>query len=309
MPFGFRRRAKTGPAALVRPVGVGRGAWQQHLRDPAAPLTEAVPGLSEYAASAGWTVVSGQPPLDDFEATFAHDALLALHGVHRDLDPRSAPGGGPNRYADTVTGTADDREFLLSNVSFTWSFLHGGEHPVAGSVCALKLGFLLPLLLVNPAGTEPFMRAMTKPVKVGRSDVDARFSMRSGHADYAAELLNAFADALVATENCSFLLEFGSLVSLSSSPFETVEQMRDRLLLMSRLASMIPVAVRSKYEVKVPVAQPGSEPLPPQDQERARRIVDALPADERRQLIARMRSEGPDAVISELLADPRWHDK
>lgn len=300
MPFGFKRRDREASRAAERPGGVSRGEWQEHLRDPTVPLTDPVPGLPEYGRSVGWAA-SPVPSLDDSALGFAHDMLMKLQGVVWQADPNTDPGGGPNRYADTFTGNVDGREFVVSNVSYTWSFLHGGEHPVAGSLCSVKLGFLLPLVLVNPRGSEPHMRAMTKPVKLGRADFDQRFEVRAGHVDYAAALLTPMADEILGRDDWAFFLEFANLVSVAAAPFRAVDEVTERIAVMSRLVELIPASVRDAYQVKTPPVEPGAAEVSPEDEQRARQMVDAMPADQRRELVARMRSEGPERVIRELL--------
>ena len=281
-------------------MGVSRSQWQQHLRDPAVPLTDPVPGVSEYGRSAGWTA-SPVPPLDDSALGFAHDMLMKLQGVSWQADPNTDPGGGPSRYADTFTGDVDGREFVVSNVSFTWSFIGGGEHPIAGALCSVKLGVLLPLVLVNPRRCQPHMRAMTKPVKLGRADFDQLFEVRSGHVEYATSLLTPMADEVLGRDDWAFFLEFANLVSITAAPFRTVDEVTDRIAVMSRLVGLIPASVRDAYEVKVAPQGPGSVEISPEDRQRARQMIDAMPTDQRRALVARMRSEGPEPVIRELL--------
>jgi len=227
--------------------------------------------------------------------------LMKLEGVLWQGDPNTDPGGGPSRYADTYTGTVDGWEFVVSNVSFTWSFLHGGEHPVAGALCSIKLDCVLPLLLVNPRGCRPHMRAMTTPVKLGRADFDDSFEVRSGHVDYAASLLTPMADEILGRHDWAFFLEFANLVSITPTPFRTVDEVARRISAMSRIVGLIPASVRDAYQVKAPPQRRDAVESSDADRERAREIIDALPADQRRALVARMRSEGPDDVIRDLL--------
>jgi hypothetical protein len=301
VPFWNKRHDDAPPAATERPAGVSRREWQEHLRDPSAPLSDPVPGLAEHAASAGWRAAASAA-LDESGADFAHDMLKKLNGLATTMDPHTTAGGGPNRYADSYAGAVDGRDFVLANVSFSVSHFRGGEQPLAGSLCSIKLGTLLPLALVNPRRCEPFFRALMKPVKLGRDDFDRQFDVRSGHPDYALALVSPMADLILQRDDWAFLLDFASLVSLSATPFRTVDDVTARVMLMSRLVSLIPEAVVSTYQVAVPrPAQEQSVELSPADQERGRRIVDALPPDQRRALIGRMRTEGPETVLRELL--------
>jgi len=273
------------------------------MRDPSIPLTDPVPGLPEYARSAGWTAELSGPQLDGSVAGFAHEMIMSLLGIPRMVD-FTPVGGGPNRYADAFSGQVDGRAFIVSNVSFTVSHVHGGERPVAGSLCSVGLGCLLPLVFITPHGREPAMRAMTKSVKLDRDDFDKRFEIRSGHPDYAVALVRPMADELLRRDDWAFYLEFANLVSLAVAPFVTVEDITARLAAMSRLISLIPTSVREAYEVKLP---PASTPdmITAQDHERAKQIIDALPVDQRRALFARIRSDGPEVVIRQLLDSNR----
>jgi len=84
----------------------------------------------------------------------------------------------------------------------------------------------------------------------------------------------------------------------------TVEDVTGRLAAMSRLISLIPTSVREAHEAKLP---PASSPdmITAQDRERAKQIIDALPVEQRRALFARIRSDGPEAVIREVLDSNR----
>lgn len=299
MPFWNKRQDDAPADAARRPAGVSRRDWQEHLRDPSAPLSDPVPGLADHAASAGWRAASA-PALEESGADFAHDMLKKLNGIATTMDPQTTAGGGPNRYADAYTGAVDGRDFVVANVSFSVSHAHGGERPLAGSLCSIRLGALLPLAFVNPRRCEPFFRALMKPVKLGREDFDRRYEVRSGHPDYALALLSPMADLILQRDDWAFLLDFASLVSLSATPFQTVDDVTGRVTLMSRLVSLIPEAVVSTHRVAVPPPAQDVE-LSAADQERGRRIVEALPPDRRRALIGRMRTEGAESVIRELL--------
>ena len=157
------------------------------------------------------------PAFDVSVTTFVHDMLKHLYGVP-DMVAFTPVGGGPNRYADSFRGQSDGHDFVVTNVSFTVSHRRGGEQPLVGSVCVMGIGSLLPLALVQPRNCEPFMRAMTKEVQLGSADFEQRFHARSGHADYAIELLTPMIDDLVRREDWALYLEFANLVSLPPRP-------------------------------------------------------------------------------------------
>jgi len=291
MPFGFGRR-KTAPQQ-----GVADGT-------DALPLTDPVGGVGEYARSAGWTGPLTDPGLDQSALQFAHDMLKHLYGVP-DSVTFTPVGGGPNRYADAFAGQLDGHDFVFTNVSFTVSHLHGGEQPLLGSLCAMEIGAVIPLVLVQPSKCEPFMRAMTKEVKIGRPDFDDRFRVRSGHPDYAVELITPLTDELLRRDDWAFFVEFANLICVTPEPFRTVADITERLESMQRLTHLIPAAVLEAYAVKtITTPSPDAASLSDADRDRAKQIIDSMPRAQRQELIARMRTEGPETVIREVLDNP-----
>jgi hypothetical protein len=301
MPFWSRGEAADEPEATGRPPGARRSDWQRHLADPSVALTDPVPDLGSTAAAAGWVLGPADPGLDPSASEFVHDMVLKLHRVASLPDPNLATGGGPNRYADTVSGVVDGRPFVAGNVSFTWSFYHGGEHPVSGSFCSVGLGGLLPLAMVQPRGCEPHQRSMTKRATLGRPDFDGRFEVRSGHPDYAVALVSPLADELLRRDDWSLFVEFTDLVTVAAQPFTTAGELAERVATVSRMVALVPPDVWTEYEVRTPVAGPGPVELSPEDLERAQAAMQSLSAEERKEVVARIMTEGRDAVLRDLL--------
>ena len=265
----------------------------------------AVVGLPVHAAAAGWEGPLGDPGFDQSTRDYLHRMLEYLSGIRDSVDPASTQGGAGNTYADAYRVTIEDRDVVVANLSFTVSHLHGGERLLAGSVGVAPLGCILPLVLVNPRSSDPYMRAMTKPVKLGRDDFDRHFEVRSGHPEYAQQLLGPMADVLLTRDDWAFYLEFARLVSISAAPFQTVDEVTQRVATLGSLVSLIPASVREQYELKLPpMSPPAAAELSATDRQRAQAMMDAMTPDQRRATVARMRTEGPEAVIRDLLAGP-----
>jgi hypothetical protein len=266
---------------------------------PAGEIT-AVGALSEHARAAGWEGPLADPGFHQATRDYLHQMLESLAGIHH--DPALPEGGSGNSYTDAYRVASERGDAVVANLSFTVSHPHGGDRLLAGSVCVIPLGCVLPLVLINPRTSDPYMRAMTKSVKLDRVDFDRTFEVRSGHPEYAAALLAPMADTILRRNDWAFCLEFALLASIAPVPFESIEEMMDRLATMQSLVSSIPVSVREQYAVKVPpVAAGAAAELSTADREHAKQLIDAMPPEQRRDLIARMRTEGPEAIIRALL--------
>ena len=99
-----------------------------------------------------------------------------------------------------------------------------------------------------------------------------------------------------------FYLEFAQLVSVCRAPFATVADVSDRVSAMLTLTCAIPPDARAQYQVARPTAPPGPSLDTPENRQRLRAIMDAMPPDQRRVLMTRLRTEGPNAVFGELLS-------
>jgi hypothetical protein len=275
------------------PAGPGRDA-------EIAPL----PGLAEYAARAGWAGPLEDPGFSQGTTGYVHDMLRNLWGGGG-FEPWVAGASAP-RYGNTYRGQLQGREFVVTNVFVTMARNTAGAGPGInrpGSACVMQLGDLLPSLTVNLRNRQDYQYRLTEPVRLGIADFDHRFEVRSGHPDFAARAVYPMIPVLMSRDDWVFYLEFAQLVSVCRAPFTTVADVTDRVGAMLTLASAIPPDVRDQYQVARPTAPPDPGLDTPANRQRLRAIMDAMPPDQRRALMTRLRAEGPNVVFGELLGE------
>jgi hypothetical protein len=286
------------------PLHFGRADRSPAGQDRAAELA-LVPGLGDHAARAGWQGPLADPGFDRGTTGFVHDMMRNMWGGSGSRYNVELPGASPPRYGNSYRGQASGHDFVVTNVFVTMvNNFPGAGFGInrAGSVCSMDLGCLLPSLTVNLRNRQGYQHAMTQQVKLGDRDFDHRFEVRSGHPDFAARLLAPMVSVLMSRDDWVFYLEFARLISLSTVPLENVADVAGRVAAMLSLVSAIPADVRAQYEVARPAdvaPDPGLDT--PENRARIQAVMQQLPADQRRQLMGRLRTEGPNAVFRELL--------
>jgi hypothetical protein len=129
VPFGFRHRiversAAIGPPGRSSAAVTGSNTCETRRYRSPIPFRGSPPTPRPRAGHR-----ARPEALSGSGAEFVHDMLLKQHGVSSLPDPNLSVCGGPNRYAHALADVVNWRELLVGNVSFTWSFFHGGEHP------------------------------------------------------------------------------------------------------------------------------------------------------------------------------------
>jgi hypothetical protein len=184
-------------------------------------------------------------------------------------------GASAPRYGNTYRGQLQGREFVVTNVFVTMARNTAGAGPGInrpGSVCVMQLGDLLPSLTVNLRDRPDYQYHLTRLVRLGVAEFDHRFDIRSGHPDFAARAVYPMSRG-----DWVFYLEFAQLASVCRAPFATVADVSDRVSAMLTLASAIPPDVRAQYQVARPTAPPGPGLDTPENRQRLRAIMDAMP--------------------------------
>jgi hypothetical protein len=243
-------------------------------------------------------VVNPDPGFD----TSLHDYVQHMVGY---LWGAQRPGGGsPNEtrsfgvdYFDVLRGAA----FTAANVT---CHLQGAYEPFdrPGSVVVAPIvGPLLPLTQVSPARHEMYEYAASQPVALADAEFNRRFRVRSGHPDFAATVIAAWVPYISQRDDWAFLLYFNQLVCVSSTAFDPGGEMGRRGAELAALVAGIPPWVGQQWGVAAGHGPTDAQLLTPENQARAKAIVDAMPREQRQQLIAQIRAEGADAVFRRLL--------
>ncbi|MGE5286582.1 MAG: hypothetical protein ACM3ML_05135 [Micromonosporaceae bacterium] len=276
------------------PAGPGRDA-------EIAPL----PGLAEYAARAGWTGPLADPGFADGTTDYVHNMMRNLWGGSGGPVP-SLPGASAPRYGNTCRGSLEGSEFAVTNVFVTMMNNYAGAGPGInrpGSVCVMQLGDLLPSFTINLRNREDYQYHLSKPVRLGVAEFDHRFDVRSGHPDFAARAIYPMIPVVMRRDDWVFYLEFAQLVSVCRTPFTAVDEVTDRISAMLTLTRAIPPDVRAQHQVARPTAPPDPSLDTPGNRQRLQAIMAKMPPDQRRALVTRLRTEGPNAVFRELLGE------
>ena len=269
---------------------------------------DTVPDLSRYAAGAGWVGPLPDPGFGDTSLDYARNMIGHLWGSGTSGMPIMKLLAISARYFDIYRGEANGHQFTVANVAVLLRGDYnraglGAEHP--GSVCSVQLpaGTLFPLLQVGPRNRERYMWAMSEPVSTSNAVFDKQFEVRSGHPDYAAALVTPMIPTMTSHDDWAFFVELNQLMCVSSTPFTQTAEVVDRVDTLTKLVASIPPDIGARYGVAVPVAaqEPDRDLDTPENRARIKVIMDAMPADQRRELMTRLRTEGPAVVFRELL--------
>ena len=91
---------------------------------------------------------------------------------------------------------------------------------------------------------------------------------------------------------------------MSTAQLSSPDEVMERVATVTDLVDALPRDVLDAERVEMPPAfSPGAEAEldTPENRQRVRAYMDSLPKDERRLVMARMRNEGPEAVIRDIL--------
>jgi hypothetical protein len=291
------------------PLGFGRhdGRGEPPSQAGGAPVVT-VPDLGRYATGAGWIGPLPDPGFDDTTLDYVRNMIGHLWGSGTSGMPNPKMLAASARYTDIYRGEANGHQFTVANVAvlLVGDYIRSGpgaEHP--GSVCSVQLGgrYLLPLLQVGPRNRERYMRLLIEPVPTSNAAFDKQFEVRSGHADYATELVTPMIPTMMSRDDWAFFVEFNQLVCVTSTAFTQTSEVVNLVDTLTKLVASIPPGIGARYGVAALAAAPAPDPDldTPENRARIKVIMDAMPTEQRRELMTRIRAEGPAVVFRELL--------
>lgn len=291
------------------PLGFGRHdeRGEPPLQAGGAPL-DTVPDLSRYATGAGWVGPLPDPGFRDTSLDYVRNMIGHLWGSGTSGMPVPKMLAVSARYTDVYRGEANGHQFTVANVTVLlrgdyYRAGPGAEHP--GSACSVQLpvGYLLPLLQVGPRNRERYMWSMSEPVSTSNAAFNKQFEVRSGHPDYATALVTPMVPTMMTRDDWAFFVELNQLMCVSSTPFAQTGEVVNLVDTLTKLVASIPPDISARYGVAIPVAapEPDRDLDTPENRARIKAIMDAMPAEQRRELMTRMRAEGPAIVFRELL--------
>jgi len=252
-------------------------------------------------------------PFDGFIADYVRQGVGLLWGAWPDQSPE------PDKVVAATAGYADVWRGQFGGYDVTWArvfcLIRGGyqgagpgvERP--GSVCAIRVpllgaaaaapghpGRLLPALTIGPRNRMQYPLPLAHRVRMPDEEFSRHFEVQSAHEDYAVALVTALMAGLRRHDDRAFLMYLDTFVAVSADQPDP----RTRIAEVIDLVGAIPAEVVERFGVAAVPPRPSRE-LSDAERTRAKAIIDAMPPEQRRATIARLRTEGPDAVFAELL--------
>lgn len=252
-------------------------------------------------------------PFDGFIADYVRQGVGLLWGAWTDQSAE------PDKVVAATASYADVWRGQFGGYDVTWArvfcLIRGGyqgagpgvERP--GSVCAVRLptlgaaaaapghpGRLLPNLAIGPRNRMHYPVPLAHRVLMPDDEFNRHFDVRSTHEEYAVALVTPLMAGLRRHDDWGFLMTLDTLVAISADQPDPGTRIAEVL----ELVQAIPPDVVMRFGVAA-VPPPATRQLSDADRARAKAIVDAMPPAQRMALIARLRTEGPDAVFAELL--------
>jgi hypothetical protein len=143
-------------------------------RLPTSTARGEIPGLAELAASRGWKSVEGEP-FDGGVTRNLWRLNFALYGQREPLSPSvSSPvADRPSTYHETYEGSLEGRRLVVTNHSTNIAQLRIYDFE-AIAVCAVELGTISPVMLVQPRAL-PLIARHVPTTESGDAAFDERF--------------------------------------------------------------------------------------------------------------------------------------
>jgi hypothetical protein len=254
-------------------------------------------------------------PFDGLTADFVRQGIGLLWGAWTDQSQEpDKVVAATARYTDVWRGQSGGHDVTWAHVfCLIKGNYHGGpgvERP--GSACAVRLaslgaaaaapghpGRLLPLLAIGPHNHMQYPLPLAHRVPMPDEDFNRHFEVSSAHHDYAVALVTPLMAGVQRRDNWAFLMCFDTLVAVSADqpdPGSRIAEVID-------LVSAIPPDVVAGFGVAaVPPQAESHRELSDAERTKAKAIIDEMTPEQRRAIIARLRTEGPDAVFAELLS-------
>lgn len=139
------------------------------MRHPWDPI----PGLAAAATGQGWQPAGDRPFAGHLESP-VHEISRCMYGA-----PRGGPADdfpvSPTFYTDAYRGTISGRAVVVANA---WTTIgpampFGKSGTKGTAVCAVEVGGLLPVAVIQPRQFRPMFRLLVRPA--GDPALDERF--------------------------------------------------------------------------------------------------------------------------------------
>src|SRR5262249_9954344 len=142
-----------------RPVSL----FKRRAPAPSSSTEEPEPwDLADLARSRGWAPIEGAPfdggvTSNLWRLNFALYGLPGPHGV----GVAHSPGPRPSSDHQSYRGTVEDRRIVVTNHQTNIALLESYDFKSV-AVCAIELGTIAPIVLVEPRGVPSIARQLTR---------------------------------------------------------------------------------------------------------------------------------------------------
>src|SRR5437588_4678471 len=211
-------------------------------RDTGPSWDSEVTGLAELAESRGW-----QPVKEDPFSPRLRDIVQRLHWP---LDGRRYPGAllrpaaTPSipLYSNAYRGSYEDRGVVVANCAVNIGSRTIKQYEMVNTaVCAVELGSLSPIMLLQTAQQPPVERFPTTPT--GNPEFDDRFSLALSPGLDSQVITPELQQRLMAHEDWAFAGDQYWLACVSRGSFRSAEDVTHRLDEMMSVISAFPTSV------------------------------------------------------------------
>jgi len=250
-----------------------------------------IPGMTEYAASQGWTGPATDPGAETKGmGDYVQEMMGNLSGnprsVRSDTDIRVS---GP-LWGNLHSGSSNGRKLMVGNV-----WMGFGSEDCAGSVCVLHLNEMLPPLFVNLRRRQPYIRFGMKEMSFESEAFNRRFSVLALNREYAMDVITERTmEILMEREDWVFYLEFDRIVCLAMSSLESPQDYAARVDAVTRFAALIPHFVEQDRAAQMPTLPDGTviDLTDPSSREKVEAAFAKMSPQQQQELMAQARTQG-----------------
>lgn len=216
------------------------GLFKRRL--PTSTAKGETPGLVELAAARGWTSVDGHP-FDGGVTRNLWRLNFALYGQRVPGSPgvSSPVADRPSTYHETYEGTVEGRRLVVTNHSTDIAQLRVHDFE-AVAVCAVELGTISPIMLIEPRAL-PLIARHVPTTASGDAAFDERFVTILAPTMSAEVLTDDVRRLVMARDDWALLGTESSLLSVSKGRYESADEIARRIDDTMAIVHAFPTAI------------------------------------------------------------------
>ena len=197
-------------------------------RLPTSTAKGEIPGLADLAASRGWKPVDGEP-FDSGVTSNLWRLNFALYGQREPLSPgiSSPVGDRPSTYHETYEGSLEGRRLVVTNHSTNIAQLRIYDFE-AVAVCAVELGTISPVMLIQPRAL-PLIARHVPTTESGDAAFDERFVTVLAPTVGAEALTDEVRRLVMVHDDWALLGSESSFMSVSKGRYESGDAVARRI--------------------------------------------------------------------------------